>query len=48
MKKTIEDDPFLYSSSQILEGSAKALVCCVGENSRRVAKKFDTTTNTPL
>ena len=48
IKKTVKDDPFLYSSSQILKGSAKAVVCCVGKNSRRVVTKIETKTNTPL
>jgi magnesium-transporting ATPase (P-type) len=48
IKKTIRDDPFLYSSSQILKGSAKAVVSCVGKSSRRVVTKIETKTNTPL
>ena len=35
-------DPFLYSSSIILKGSGKALVCAVGVNSNRPKAVFDT------
>lgn len=48
MSKTITDDPFLLSSSLVLEGSATAIVCCVGENSNRVKEEFDTDSKTPL
>jgi magnesium-transporting ATPase (P-type) len=43
-------DPFLLSETLIASGSGKAVVCCVGEKSRRgvVSPKLDTTTKTPL
>jgi Ca2+-transporting ATPase len=43
-------DPFLLSQSIIVSGSGKALVCCVGINSRRgiLDEKLDTTSKTPL
>lgn len=43
-------DPFLLSQSLITSGSGKAVVCCVGEYSRRgiQEEKLDTETKTPL
>lgn len=43
-------DPFLLSQSILVTGSGKALVCCVGANSRRgiLDEKLDTTSKTPL
>lgn len=42
MRKTLIIDPFLLSSSLVLEGSATVIVCCVGDRSRRVHETFDT------
>jgi Mg2+-importing ATPase len=42
MRKTLIDDPFLLSSSLVIEGSATVIVCCVGPRSRRVKEIFDT------
>jgi len=41
-------DPFLFSSSIMLKGSGKALVCCVGVNSNRPKAVFDTDAKTAL
>lgn len=43
-------DPFLLSQTVVIQGTGKALVCCVGVNSRRgiVDEKLDTTSKTPL
>jgi Ca2+-transporting ATPase len=43
-------DPFLLSSTLVATGVGKAVVCCVGENSRRGLKedKLDTSSKTPL
>jgi P-type Ca2+ transporter type 2C len=36
MRKSLIYDPFILSSSLVLEGSATVIVCCVGARSRRV------------
>src|SRR3569833_441638 len=43
-------DPFLLSQTQVMTGAGKAVVCCVGEHSRRgiLDEKLDTTSKTPL
>jgi magnesium-transporting ATPase (P-type) len=43
-------DPFLLSSTLLATGSGKAVVCAVGENSRRgiTEEPLDTTSKTPL
>ena len=41
-------DPFLFSSSIMLKGSGKALVCSVGVNSNRPKAVFDTDAKTAL
>jgi magnesium-transporting ATPase (P-type) len=43
-------DPFLISNTLIASGTGKAVVCCVGANSRRGCKeeKLDTSSKTPL
>jgi len=43
-------DPFLLSQTLVTNGSAKAVVVCVGANSRRgiQAEKLDTTSKTAL
>jgi Ca2+-transporting ATPase len=41
-------DPFLFSSSIMLKGSGKALVCSVGVNSNRPKAVFDTNAKTAL
>lgn len=43
-------DPFLLSSTLLTHGVGKAVVCCVGANSRRgvVEEKLDTSSKTPL
>ena len=43
-----DKDPFLFSSSIMLNGSGRALVCCVGVNSTRPKPVFDTEDKTPL
>ena len=45
-----QPDPFLLSQSLIMTGSAKAVVCCVGKNSRRgiFDERLDTNSKTPL
>jgi Ca2+-transporting ATPase len=48
MRKSRVEDPFLLSSSLVIEGSSTAIVCCVGDNSRRVLEEFDTDSKTPL
>ncbi len=44
----VDSDPFLLSGSMVINGSAKAVVCCVGANSNRPEEFFDTTHRTPL
>ena len=43
-------DPFLLSQTLVMSGQGKAVVCCVGEHSRRgiLDEKLDTTSKTPL
>jgi hypothetical protein len=43
-------DPFLLSQALITSGVGKAVVCCVGEHSRRGVydEKLDTSSKTPL
>ena len=41
-------DPFLFSSSIVLNGSGRALVCSVGANSNRPKSVFDTEAKTAL
>jgi magnesium-transporting ATPase (P-type) len=41
-------DPFLFSSSIVLKGSGRALVCSVGVNSNRPKSEFDTEAKTAL
>lgn len=45
-----QPDPFLLSQSLIMTGQAKAVICCVGANSRRgiLDDKLDTNSKTPL
>ena len=42
--KNANERPFLYVDSYVLNGTCKAVVCCVGENSTRGANdtKYDT------
>lgn len=46
--KDIDKDPYLFSSSIMLKGSGRALVCCVGVNSTRPKPVFDTDAKTAL
>jgi hypothetical protein len=41
-------DPFLLSGSLVNQGAGKAIVCVVGDRSRRPQEIFDTNSNTPL
>lgn len=47
VKKNSDRDPFLFADSYVTNGTTKAVVCCVGENSTRgiVDEKIDTREN---
>jgi P-type Ca2+ transporter type 2C len=49
-KKSLQDDPFLFSETVVIDGTCKACVACVGQFSTRpmVEPKLDTETKTPL